>query len=372
MTTTLLSMLVLASGSWTVTTSDLKQLSGRVISATELTLRVESEGVPQDLAWGDVLALRADPVSAADAPGADAAPPPSPANWMVHLARNERIAARSFAFDDQSLAIVSENLGHTRIDLRRVRAMTRGGASVPPEPAEIDTLRLANGDVVEGIVESIGDETVAINTGSTSLDIPLAEVQSILLAELPDDGEEAEARYVLRLLDGSVMRVGAIGIVDDSISVQGLDQRVALAVVSGLDHLAGRAVWLDLPSVPRSEWTPYFEPLAEASTGSHAVGPGGGRFTLRSRSALTIDLDQSFRRLRASFAVPARHRMADTILRVEGDGRTLHTTDRLVAGSTGTLDLDVSNVQSLKLIVDFGGRLDVDDAVTFSDAVLFR
>jgi hypothetical protein len=250
--------------------------------------------------------------------------------------------------------------------------MTRIGATSSPDAVGTDTLLLANGDVIEGILESIIDDVVVINTGSTSLDIPLAEVQSILLAELPDIGEIAVARFVLRLIDGTVMRVGTISIADDALNVMGLDQRVALAAVAGIDNLTGRAVWLDLASAMQSEWTPYFEPLAESMTDAHSMAPGGGQFTMRSRSALTLDLNGSFRRLRASFAIPARHRSADTVIRVEADGKTLHTSDRLKVGSSGTLDLDVADVRTLRIVVDFGGRLDVDDVVTFSDAMLLR
>ena len=93
---------------------------------------------------------------------------------------------------------------------------------------------------------------------------------------------------------------------------------------------------------------------------------------MHARTSLTYDLQKRFDRFQAIVGFENTQRdLGNVDIRVVGDGRDLLTiSHHRAVDAPREIDLDVTDVQQLQLITDFGGGQDVEDRVIWADARL--
>jgi hypothetical protein len=361
MIASLVSMLMIASDPWIVTRADLTELTGPVVSRSPGSLRIDSGAGPIDIDWDDVVSLQT-----------TGQPRVSDSRWLASLTTGERLAANDVELAGESLLLSTPHLGTQIVDIRRLKSLTRPWSNAAPAQTLDDVVELANGDLVRGIVERIDRLGVRVQTDEQAIDVALEEVAAVRLAPLPDAPTRIDAPFVLRLADGSTIGVDGVELTGSGLVVSGVETPVAHSHVRGIDHLRGRAVWFDLAGSWSMTRDPFFPSMSSSGAPLEPQNGSGGMLTMRSRSQAELSLVGGFRRFQSRFLVPTRYRGADVVVRVEVDGRTVFESPSRGPGESGDIDVDLTGAKTLKLVVDYGLRLDVDDVVEFSAAVLLR
>jgi hypothetical protein len=118
--------------------------------------------------------------------------------------------------DDVLVWIQSSWLGRMEVPLDRIESVTFAGSAPVPGSGDLDVLRLANGDRLEGLVTALGDPIVVEVTngetsGSQTIELPLDRVASLRMVTPPQ--EPAGRR--LWLIDGTVVDVDDVMLGDD-------------------------------------------------------------------------------------------------------------------------------------------------------------
>ena len=94
---------------------------------------------------------------------------------------------------------------------------------------------------------------------------------------------------------------------------------------------------------------------------------------VHSRTLLAYDLDGQYQTFKSALGFdPSAGGRGHVIVRVRGDGRTLHEDELAGNDEPILLDLPVAGVSRLELEVDFGLREDLCDRVIWGDARLYR
>ena len=147
-----------------VLTDDLRLERAELVEMDEAGAVLRRDGRPQRVALG-----------------------PAASRVFVELTDGQRLIVDIDRSEDPE-AIVGRviGLGRGRIPLERVARIARPGAAWHAESPRADVVRLANGDVLTGFVDSIG-ESVSVETdaGGTAV-VPLAGVAEIRLANPPE------------------------------------------------------------------------------------------------------------------------------------------------------------------------------------------
>ncbi|MHC4099547.1 MAG: hypothetical protein ACYS15_01225 [Planctomycetota bacterium] len=112
--------------------------------------------------------------------------------------------------------IQSSWLGRMEVPLDRIESVTFVGGATVPAAGDADTLQLANGDRLEGLVTALGDPiTVEVLNGDSSgpqtIELPLDRVVS---ARMVTPAQEPKGRR-LWLMDGTVVDVEDVMLGDD-------------------------------------------------------------------------------------------------------------------------------------------------------------
>lgn len=166
-----------------VLTDDLRLERAGLVEMDEAAAVLRRDGRPQRVALGPVVSISAGAPRTlpAFAGVSDAS------RVFVELTDGQRLVVDIDRSEDPE-AIVGRviGLGRGRIPLERVARIARPGAAWHAEPPRADVVRLANGDVLTGFVDSIG-ESVSVETdaGGAAV-VPLAGVAEIRLANPPE------------------------------------------------------------------------------------------------------------------------------------------------------------------------------------------
>ncbi|WP_166820148.1 NPCBM/NEW2 domain-containing protein [Thalassoroseus pseudoceratinae] len=380
----------LAAESFEIFTSSAQRLTGQLQSWTEETLVVATNGgQTQRIASEDLVWLGAD----------DRRPQTVNGGSLVLLANGDRLRGTVVGIDELSVRMkwsVFSKLPELEIPFETVRAILAEiprlaeprrnviAAALKPHSGQ-DILRLKNSDELTGILTGMNDGIYSIDRAGRELRIPDKDVQVVLLDdELVNLPEEPSERVLLVLSDGSWITLTKWKLIAGreihGRAECGVDLVVSLNDVVSARFFGGKAVWLTEQKNTEYEHTPYLatkwdlrvnrnvlDGFLQIGTREFPIGLGQ-----HSQSEVTYQLDQSFQRFRTTIGLDdtANGRGA-AVFRIQIDGRERFRSPLHVGrGQRESIDLDVTNAETITLGVEFGPRGDVRDYANWVDPVL--
>lgn len=195
----------------------------------------------------------------------------------LDLADGQRLTGRWLGGqgDGQALQWDHPFLGKVTVNLEDLRALSLSGP--PPEAGAtaVDRVKLANGDVVEGFVSSVGAGGIEIKPagGAPAVVLPVERIKSLRLAGTPR--EEARTNHMMVWLhDSSRLRATEATIADDQLRIK------TPLVPAAPGALAEPVVTIPLAKVARIELAGAAGRLVELAGLEASLVSGGDVFGL--------------------------------------------------------------------------------------------
>lgn len=323
-------------------------------------------------------------------------PPPGEEGRLV-LSSGIRLTGRPAPAVGKGLVWTHPVLGNLSVAFEDARVyVVPASGRKPAETAELlerllagvrdsDVIYMVNGDSVEGVVESIGPAGVGFNCKVGRLDIQSSNLLGVSFSKALKPYEEPRSLYAeVRLTDGSRL-VGGLTVTGGQLQVtipSGAVLSVPQESAAEVLFRNTRLVYLSTLEPFFVKETPYFDrvwpwqrdrsvwgraPSIGARTYEHALA-------MHARSQLDFALDGNYRTFLSDVGIDGEvGQGGDCVVALYGDGNPLMEPVRLTGKSGGRrIRVDVSNVNRLTLLVDFGQGGDVGDHVTWGDARLTK
>jgi len=289
-----------------------------------------------------------------------------------------------------------------RIALDDLRALKLDRAT-PPEsfqqalaqpPAERDLLfaRLAGSvTTIDGFVESIAADAVSFEWMNEARKLPREKLYGVIFARIARE-TPAAPRFVVELLDGGRLPADSMSLTSATDVAAGeLQAHVVLSAATTID-----LPWKEVRRVQvRSDRVRFLSDLMPDSTeekpivalprrwqadhcvtgaplraGTESFEKGLG---VQSGTTLTYKLGGEWSDFAAVLALdPATGGSGDCVFVVRGDGRELLRQPLRGPDAPHPVRLDVTGVDRLELVVEYGGDLDFGDHASWCDARLIR
>jgi hypothetical protein len=288
--------------------------------------------------------------------------------------------AGTIAFPWESLAAA---VFHAPADAQRLDALldqaARGGGTS-------DRLLLVNSDEVTGLVETIDNEKVHVQTELGPVDIETERVAAIVFRSSGRPASDpASLRVWTGLRDGSRLPAQTLSLVASSMTITlpgGITVRVRPEDLVWLQPVGGKAVYLsdlkpiDYRHVPflSLAWPYRLDRSVQnrwlrCDRQTYLKGLG-----VHSAARLSYLLSEPFRRFEAEVGIDDETAGAGSVrFRVFIDGQQKYTSPILRGGQKPTsVVLDLTGVKRLDLVVDFADRADEQDHADWLDARLIR
>lgn len=388
-----------------VATLDGEEATGKLVALSPDQLVVESDGRQTTVAVADLLSLvpRQAP-SYSD---------PRPSVW-IELVDGSRIQAAGYEAAAGNEAATRNAVvellggGHVVVPTRSIHSVLLKSQAMKPalekqwKDAQAakrtsDTIVLrkegANKafvlDSLDGVLHGVTAEAVVFTFSGREIPVKREKIEGLIYYH-PAGRELPAPICQLTDADDSVWMVRTLQLDGDRLQLTttaGVEFELPLARLRGADFSVGKIVFLSDLEPASVEWSSYFASRDNATRLADLYQPrrdrsfDGGmlelttsdgsikRYTkglaLHSRSELNYRLPDEFRRLLAQVAIDRSVRPGGNVqLVVSGDGRVL--LDTTVTGRDEqplNLDLDITGVRRLRILVDFGGDLDIADYV---------
>jgi hypothetical protein len=247
-------------------------------------------------------------------------------------------------------------------------------------------------DFFTGVIHDVTNEAVNFELDGEALRVKRPKVEGLLYHKA-SGVQLAPSRGVLRDAGGSQFQVARLKVEGDRVQVRtaaGLEVVLALTQVARIDFAQGDLQYLAELKPESAVWTPYFgdantspatraffQPHFNRSMDGGPLQLGGKEFTkgiaAHSRTELVYRLPDKFRSFQALVGIDDRLRPGGNVhLQVLGDDRTLFEDTITGKDEPRPLELDITGVNRLKLLVDFGEMTDVGDALDFCEARILK
>lgn len=375
---------------WTVTGADFAEQRLAVLSVDDQSVRVRNvAGEALTLSWNSLLELDRG-LSAAARQAA------RPAGLVLCLANGDRIAGQPAGMADESIQW-NAAFGMVTIALRDVRQISSPAAETVAGAADDaplqDTVLLANGDRLSGVVDTVDAESLRLSVDGEITPLPWDSVVSVQFASTGEPVRAADPvntpprGFRVTLAGDSRLTVRSVATAGDQLKLIGAagERSVPLKGVLAIEHLNGPVLWLT--SIPPQEAThdPYFARLRlpprlgrnvtgtteiRAAAGDRAARAGVG---MASASRITWTLPDGYAAFRGQAAVDGNLPHANMVLRVRLDDRVAWELAEFTAASPPPLIvLPLQGSRTLTLEVDYGKTLDVQDRVNWIEPALLR
>lgn len=357
------------------------------------------------VAWSDAEALRVEPESGAASQPAEwsagavsqvrflaATTQPQAGPWRVVTAGGEVFAGNVSGGDDEAVTLDLLAGGRARIGLDGVRRIerNRGWPAIPTSGPAADRVRLANGDVVEGIVSGAKAESLRLSAveGGDARDVAWAVIEAVDLsagdAAERESGAERGGAWVF-LTDGQRWRVSHWRWTGEGLEVESgavSRGRLPAGVVAAVEVETARRRWLSVLEPAAYESRPVLGPAWAlgrdcACTGG-ALRVGGMGYSrglgLHAACRVTWNLEERYARFAALAALDdTAESPANARVRVLIDGREAARTRPLTRSRPSEpMDVDISGARTLTIEVQSGLYADVQDRVDLIGARLIR
>jgi hypothetical protein len=383
------SPVVLAADSWTLVGADFLSRPITLLGIDAKGVRVASDDASneQTIGWDKVLELD-HPAYLLAASG--------PPGFALHLNGGDVIAGDPISITDDQITWRQPLLGRMQIPEDRVSAIVRVGQSVAglEEARRADSVRLVNGDVTSGVVNSMDESGVNIQPAGADSParIGMDKIAAIVLAD-PDPLAAAAGGWRVWLADGSSLTVPIArlapsqgGKLEAGFSEQRISS-VDLSAVTCIEQINGPVRWLTSLSPRQVDYHPYLEenfpprfdhPVDDSTVSIRAKFPpfrhGIG---VHSYTKLTYAVPEGFHTFRTQFEIEriagSDPTQADVPARILLDGKVAEDFPHVRIGpAAGPVIIDVSGAKELSLEVDFGDDLNAQGRFLWLDPAFAR
>lgn len=340
----------------------------------------------------------------------------APESSLVQLRDGSQLTATSITVTDGEATIttasgISQSIPTDKIDYALLQPTNEGLDAARAEIFE----RRPVGDVViirrpsekldyvDGVFGDISSESVRFQFDDEWIDVRRGKVDSIWYYSATPD-TQPKSRCDVKLIDDSNLKAASLQLDDNKVLVRttgGLDLSLPLSTVREIIFASSTAIPLSSLSPERVERTPSLEIAAlsrdlsdlgvddlfaprvdESFIGSgqlRLMGKGGvltehrQGIALHSRTELTYRLAGEYRRLTALAGLDPASRLSGLVeLVIHGDDQELYRKELQAEQSAVELDLDLSGVNRLRILVDYGDNSGVADRVNICDARLLK
>ena len=365
----------------TVTTVDGKSFDGPISALTQHEVRVTTPDGGATVPAEDILSIDLRPVQ-------------RPAEAHAATLRSGDVVVGTVAGgSDKAVRIASASLGEIEVpisDVARLQLEPSDEAAPPDAPREKDELTLRNGDSLPGVVAQFDKETLTFDSSLGKVPVPFSRIRSVAFAQVGQRYREPDAfLLLLTCVDGSRLTATDVELKGESLAVRttlGRTLELPLAQVSTVAGKNGRLVYLSDMEPADVKQTPMFDEQPwpwrrDRSVDGNPITLNGKTFAkglgVHSRCELTYSLDGKFRRFLSEIGIDDEAEGGNVEVRVEVDAKQVFPAagaKKLVSSKAGPVpvDVDVSGGKSLRLIVDFGERLHVNDHADWANARLVR
>jgi hypothetical protein len=320
-------------------------------------------------------------------------------NWRMKLTNGDALHGTIESWADQHLmfkpdAAPAAEVGIAEMSIDR---LWHGDAA---DQAKAEAMNAARGDddiafvqkekdadivVVHGTATGIDEDELVFQYEGADRRIKLNRIIGIETAQHTSVKTDDSFHQVLRFADGEQISGQWKSMQNDVITLEtdhGMQTRVPLSSVAGIDFRNGRIVYLSDLTPSRVEQTPFFDQVmpykTDAALGGGPLKLGNQTYdkglAVHSRCVLEYSLAGRFDRFKAKMGFePGVGALGDAMVRVIGDGTPLYeNTHAKGTDSPIGIDVDVKGISQLTLEVDFGTGQDVGDRIVWADARVLR
>ncbi|MEM8873715.1 MAG: NPCBM/NEW2 domain-containing protein [Planctomycetota bacterium] len=299
--------------------------------------------------------------------------------FALHLRGGGRLVGRPIETVGETLHFDDANVGEIAVDLSAIAGMVPYGQSLPSMPSATDVLRLANDDVLRGVVLELDADQATIQTDDgQTIAVELATVTRLQLAPLgptPDVG-----RYLVHLGGGWAYPVSAVTIERGALRLtirrpEGSPAEpfapISKSWLDQIEQVGGPVRFVSDLTPTDATMTPYLAASDAGTTVPYLVEERNLR--VRPRSTLTFDIPEGFTHLRFGYELAPGHRpLGDVSVRVLLDGVSIHEARNVTSAVAVRLDLDIAGGSSLTLEVDYGENFDVQDELLWLEPTFLK
>ena len=364
---------------WTITTADFAEQHARQLTFDDNGARFKSPtGAEQSLAWDQFLQAERD--GASTRPGGP---------LTLHLVGGDRIAGSPVSLEGETLKWKSALAGELSLPMRQFSFIGRGDRQPPRDGAATapteDSVTLANGDTVRGIVTTIGGKEVTVQSAGADAPsaVPLESVVAVQFAvAAPAEGDSQRA-FRVKLTDGSVLTGSSVKLGGDQLTLALTSgQRVVPASeIVSIEQANGPVAWLSSLPPAESIHTPLFETIRPARMDRTVRGDpirfGDRTFTrgigVHSRSVIAWPLDGTYKTFRTQYAIDGELPYANVTVRIRLDDKVVHERADFTAGElSNVVQVPLEGAKRLVLEVDYGKTYDVQDRFNWIEPALLK
>jgi len=246
-------------------------------------------------------------------------------------------------------------------------------------------------DFLSGVLRDVTEDTVQFELDGEVHRIKRTKADGLFF-HASGRAAVVDAPALVTDVAGSQLRAATMSLADGVLRVStaaGVEIACPLTEVVRIDFSQGNLQYLGDLKPEATVWTPYFG-SAETSPARELFRPrvdqslDGGPLRLdgqeyakgiavHSRTEITYRLPEKFRTFQALAGIDDRLRPGGNVrLVILGDDRTLFEETLSGKDPARALKLDISGVNRLKLIVDFGDATDVGDALDLCEARIVK
>ena len=281
-------------------------------------------------------------------------------------------------------------LGAAPIPMKKVAALYHADQPIANQDRERSTediVVLGNGDIVRGIINSLSQTSVAVqSSGGDLVDVPLDSVTAITFAATPGGAvpETGRRGFRVSLSDGSIITVPMVRMIGDGFELimeDGGSRSVRLQDVVCIEQVNGPVIWLSSLQPDESVQIPFLDHSAPARMNMSVTGRPirfGDRVFSRgigvhSYSKLSWAIDPSVRAFRTQYAIDGDLPYANVTVRIKLDDRVVHEKTDVRAGTLSPVVLiDLNGEKTITLEVDYGQTYDVQDRFNWIEPALLK
>lgn len=370
---------VLADVPMTVTTSSFERvpLSVHKISPTEIEA-VDARGQARQIALADVVAADRDDLAMTSSTG-----------LVLHVAGGLELPGEPAGLSEAGITWHNAVLGNLTVPLATITGIGKGGERPQLARSPQDVVRLANGDVLKGILASADGRKLVLQGDQGELAVEWSAVAELSLAETTGPATAAShpgtagQGFRISLRDGTVWVVPALTMEGDQFKAalsDGRSMSIAPAELRSLETEAGKVMWLIRQTPLAAEYAPFFsvsdvKPAAYAAMSAVQAGGQSFRSALRVRplSRLTYAVPAGVGVLRTRYMVAGNGVLADVTVRLRLDQKVVYEQTAVKAGAlSAPVIVSVAGGKAITLEVDYGANQDVQDTLLWLDPAWIR
>jgi hypothetical protein len=366
-----------AETAWVLTTADFQRQGVDLVSLDGGGAVVRSEkGEQRTVPLEDFLQLERT-AGAHDVPG----------KFTLYLASGDRISGEPVGVKDEQLQWKSAGVGELTIPIRQIAAFAKAAGQTLANLDETrleDTVRLANGDTVKGIVTGMDASSVSVQVGGDESKVPMETVTSIYFASSGKVALPAGTAFRVRIADGSTVVAPKVNWSAGQVTLtlaDGSTRKMDASKVAALEQMNGPVSWLSSRDPIENIQTPFLgEPWParmDKSVRGDPIRFGDRLFTrgigVHSYSRLTYALDGGWQAFRTSYAIDGDEPYADVTVRIKLDGKVVHEQIGFKAGVLSpVVSVDLQGAKALTLEVDYGASDDTQDRFNWIEPALLK